>query len=191
MFGLVDRDFGTTNITKWSIPGTPQFRLPRHEIENYLLDADAILNCGLNTQRRSQGDIDGELDRLAGLQPAWLACRMVLTEMRRDIQSTFPQHPGVGQIPSKIDAETYIQSSHWYGQVVVEATRWTTAPSVATAIVAAELLYQKKLANGEWRIDFPVKKSCTASRLCVSTRSHRKSRQRLRESNRTLAAYEQ
>jgi hypothetical protein len=39
VFGIVDRDLGTTNRAKW--PNVMIFRLPRHELENYLLDQAA------------------------------------------------------------------------------------------------------------------------------------------------------
>lgn len=84
VFGLVDRDFGHTNHSSWHNPsGSRIFTLPRHEIENYALDANAITECVLNNRGRSVSDIEDELRRLAELQPSWLACRRVLVNISK------------------------------------------------------------------------------------------------------------
>ncbi len=59
VFGVVDGDHGRSNHMNWSKPGksSPRFILPRHEIENYLLDTPALEGCRFNTHRRTpRGD---------------------------------------------------------------------------------------------------------------------------------------
>src|SRR5438093_2121566 len=47
VFGLIDRDFDASNRGRWASPATcpSVFRPEVHEIENYLLDADALAGC--------------------------------------------------------------------------------------------------------------------------------------------------
>ena len=56
VFGLIDRDFRpTTNRSHWSSPVKTfrTFVLPVHEIENDLLDPEALVASRLNTLRRT------------------------------------------------------------------------------------------------------------------------------------------
>src|SRR5262245_23120839 len=50
VFGLVDRDFRNSNRSRW-LATTSDLRVfvpEAHEIENYVLDADALAGCALN-----------------------------------------------------------------------------------------------------------------------------------------------
>ena len=93
VYGLIDRDFRKSNIAKWSQKNTLVFRIPRLEIENYALDAAAIYNCSLHNRNRTQDGIQIELNRLASLQPIWLACRRVLSEIGGELHREFPSDP--------------------------------------------------------------------------------------------------
>ncbi len=53
VFGLVDRDFGKDNVARWSATDSPPhvFQPRFHELENILLDCDALAGCALNLRR--------------------------------------------------------------------------------------------------------------------------------------------
>jgi hypothetical protein len=62
VFGLVDRDFGTSNAARWSGQnGPPEILRPDfHEIENVLLDSQALEGCDLNSQRDNRTAVEME-----------------------------------------------------------------------------------------------------------------------------------
>ncbi|MFO0877583.1 MAG: hypothetical protein U0840_09425 [Gemmataceae bacterium] len=158
VFGLVDRDFGRTNMASWNNPAGPRlFYLPRHEVENYALDASAIEGCGLNNRGRSVADVDTELSRLAALQPIWLACRRVLTEIRRAVLDNYPAHPTTVAMPTVAAAEQHIVGSPWFAQLPATAHQWTQPGAVLAALQAAETGYNADLASGNWRVEFSGK----------------------------------
>lgn len=158
VFGLVDRDFGYTNYTSWNTPsGSRIFTLPRHEIENYALDANAIAGCSLNNRSRSVSDIEDELQRLAKLQPTWLACRRVLVKIRETLQHDYPSHPSATSIPTIADAESHIVSSQWFGELPLRSYRWTTPGTVRAELHNAEAEYLAELNNGDWFATFSGK----------------------------------
>lgn len=55
VFALIDRDFGITNRADWNNPAKTSRRFVGsvHEVENHLLDADALAGCALNTGGRT------------------------------------------------------------------------------------------------------------------------------------------
>ena len=95
VFGILDRDFGRSNRAKWNT--ADNFYLPRHEIENYLLDADAFTASPFNNRRRSRSDVTTEMQRLANLQPAWLACRHTMNIHGREATDRFLKSPSAAK----------------------------------------------------------------------------------------------
>jgi hypothetical protein len=157
VFGLVDRDFGTSNVGTWNNPQVRVFRLPRHEVENYCLDSVAIQGCGLNNRGRDQGQMDSELLRLANMQPSWLACRRVLSRMQVDVSGDFPADPKIANIPTVVEAERHIVTCSWYTQLMTRSSQWTAAGSVLAELHAAETDYRAAVGNGTWRDEFSGK----------------------------------
>jgi hypothetical protein len=49
VFGFIDRDFRTSNRARWANPASrvSVFIPEAHEVENYLLDVDALAGCAL------------------------------------------------------------------------------------------------------------------------------------------------
>jgi hypothetical protein len=154
VFGIVDRDFGTTNRADWGQPNVQLFRLPRHEMENYLLDVPALTNCGLNNRSRTDAEIQAEMERLAGLQPCWMACRIVLNSLRNAFTDGVPKHPALRSITSLADAEAHIRSTLWFGDLTKTATDWTGGTALTTAIQAAHADMQSRILNNTWAVDF-------------------------------------
>ena len=157
VFGLIDRDFRRTNWPTWGNPTTDCFVFRRHEIENYSLDAAAIHGCALHNRSRTLPEIETELTRLAAQQPAWLACRCVLTDLCRIVQGDFPGHPKLADVPGVGEAERHITTAAWYTQLAVRATACTTAGHVRTLLDAAALNFNTALADGSWVVEFSGK----------------------------------
>jgi hypothetical protein len=157
VFGLIDRDFGTSNVGTWNNPQVRVFRLPRHEVENYCLDSVAIQGCGLNNRGRDQGPVDSELLRLASMQPSWLACRRVLSRMQVGVSGDFPADPKIANILTVVEAEQHIVTCSWYTQLMPRSSRWTAAGVVLAELQAAETDYRTAVGNGTWRDEFSGK----------------------------------
>src|SRR5271166_1167558 len=85
VFGLTDRDFRPTNKSSWNDPAKTfrTFVLPVHEIENYLLDPDALSTSRLNNRSLSADDIEKRIEEAASRLCWWAACRDVLAELKR------------------------------------------------------------------------------------------------------------
>ena len=116
VFGVCDRDFGPCNQNKWSAGrdfwGT--FVLPRFEIENYLLDADALAHAvkPLSTNQWDRDCIEEVMAaRAADLKPR-LVVRRVLAAMYNDMHTDFPLHPRADQIDSDTDPFGGLPRSH-------------------------------------------------------------------------------
>ena len=77
VFGVRDRDFGRTNFGMWTDYGKEirVFRLPRHEMENYLLDWAALAGCTENRRGKKADDIETEVKKHAASLDWWLATK--------------------------------------------------------------------------------------------------------------------
>ncbi|MDY3560911.1 DUF4435 domain-containing protein [Gemmata sp. JC673] len=159
VFGLIDRDFGHTNIASWANLGADIriFYPPRHEIENYTLDAAALAGCSLHNRRRTGAQITTRLEELVAQQPAWLACRRVVTEMRTDVLGNFPEHPSLAHVTTVAQAEQHITGSDWFAQIAGRVGTWATAGHVSARLRAAEANFTAALASGAWLMDFSGK----------------------------------
>ncbi|OWK36798.1 hypothetical protein [Fimbriiglobus ruber] len=121
------------------------------------MDATAVQNCNLNTRKRTLTEIEVELNRLANSQPAWLACRQVLTRMRQDVQQDFPSHPNLAAVTTVAQAEQHITTAPWFNSLSAKATAWTTAGRVLSELQAAEQVFSAALTNGQWVAEFSGK----------------------------------
>lgn len=116
VFGLRDRDFRQTNQPRWSAPGS-QIRVfvpEALEMENYLLDEDALAGCSLNVGKRSARDISTRLQDRARELAWWMACRRVLSALHDLAIGEFPNHPKVPAVSSLPEALQYIKRKPWY-----------------------------------------------------------------------------
>jgi hypothetical protein len=156
VFGVLDRDFGRTNRPSWAT--ADNFKLPRHEMENYLLDKDALSGIvPFNNRGRSIADIDTEMQRLAARQPAWLACRHAIQHLRGQALQDFPSSPGVVHVPDVPAAINRIVSSTWYTQVIGRLNAAVTTAEVTNQINGAFGQYQADLTSGVWVESFSGK----------------------------------
>ncbi len=155
VFGILDRDFGRSNREKWNT--ADNFYLPRHEIENYLLDAYAFTSSPFNTRNRSRSDVTTEMQRLANLQPAWLACRHTLNTLRCEATDGFLGSPNLIDITDASTAVNHIVMSAWFQQVASRLTSSLTVVETSKRIDEAIAQFQTDLLTDAWIAKFSGK----------------------------------
>ncbi len=113
VFGVVDRDFRETNEPHWMDMGREIrcFVLPVHEIENYLLDAEALAGCDANNRGRSQAGIEARMKSRAQQLVWWMACRYTIKRISRTCIDGFldtpnPARSSIGPVPPGISRAT-------------------------------------------------------------------------------------
>lgn len=161
VFGVNDRDFGTSNVASWNDPQTHVFRGSYHEAENYLLDWDALAGCDINQTCRklSAAAIKTLAEAEARKQVHWLACRKVLATFQKKIGEDFPKVPKVTAITDIAAAEAYIVTQTWMTDLPARCTDIVDHAKVHAELVAADAAYQAALADGSWVKEFSGKES--------------------------------
>lgn len=160
VFGLTDRDFYPTNRGRWkeNDPNLVIFRPERVEIENYLLDWDAMAGCGQNRMlnRKSVHDIKNRADEIAEKMVWWMACKSVLNDFWEILTESFPEHPKPNKINSLKEAEDYIVEQEWYVSLRPKTDQIINAP-LSEQLKNRGDLYQSRLQDGSWVNDFSGK----------------------------------
>jgi hypothetical protein len=149
VFGIVDRDFGSTNRDRWADPEVRVFRLGRHEIENYLLDANAMAGCSLNNQKLSVSEVQAKLLELAKQQTYWLACRSLLRHVDTELKADFPV-PKVTELTSSEAAERFLESSPWLTGLSERVGRLVQPEGWKKRLHDEAGRYQQGLTDGSW-----------------------------------------
>lgn len=154
MFGLVDRDFGETNIARWSDPGGSRvFRPISHELENFLLDWPALEGCDLNRQRRTPRtalEIEQAAIQQAQIQPWWLACRKCLASHQQLMGKDFPKKPKLSEMGGFQLAFDHIARSAWQSDLAARAAQILNSADLEASLRDAHRQYSEDLDNGGW-----------------------------------------
>ncbi len=118
VFGFTDRDFRSTNRDKWLNLNSEieVFRPQALEIENFLLDWDALAGCTENQsrQQRSGEELCRRAETVAQSMVWWMACRRILSHVRELLISAYPHHPRQGRVTTLEEAFEYITAPGWY-----------------------------------------------------------------------------
>lgn len=162
VFGLIDRDFGDSNRSRWQAPSSEIFiyRPQRLEMENYLLDEAALAGCGENINRyhRTQNDIQARASQYAERSLWWMACRQVLSHYHEKLVGRFPRHPLVDGIQSLEQAKAYIQTRrNWWPELPDNVAHMMDSENITTDLQAAHSRYQEFLSQGRWSEHFSGK----------------------------------
>lgn len=165
VFGVRDRDFTTSNFSRWHKPeSSPVFTLPRHECENYLLDESAVFGCDLHNRKRTTEEIAALMKSLAAQQVFWLACRKVKQEIRQLFLEDFPSDSTPIQIQTLAKALDCIIKSSWYRKMPNLSSNWSEPANVTLALNVAIKKYRKELKYGTWKSVFSGKEVFRAVR---------------------------
>lgn len=168
VFALIDRDFRPTNQADWLNPKKTArtFVLPVHEIENYLLHAEALGASRYHNPRLSAVDIENLLVQAAQRLAWWVAGRSALAELRSRFRDGF-----IGDPPQSIDGHAavchHICSSSWFQKLAAEVSR-SRESDVESLVKDGHDRARKALSDGSWRIDFAGKEifKDVLSRIC-------------------------
>jgi hypothetical protein len=154
VFGLTDRDFGESNYDRWQNLQSELevFKARVFEIENYLLDWDALAGCSENSKRlgRSSDTIRQQAEALAGGMVWWMDCRSVLADYRSRLVGNYPKHPKLGKIGNLAEAESYIRDQTWFLSFPGHAAHLQNVASLAADLTAAHAVQHVHLQDGTW-----------------------------------------
>ncbi len=162
VFGFTDRDFRTSNRSRWNSPSQDMltYRPERFEIENYLLDWEALAGCDENMNRfkRTRADIEQRAAQYANEMLWWMACRKVLSDFHHRLTDHFPTHPKVNQINSLPDAESYIRIARNWWNDFPEHSKYIQQPGTLTNdLQTAYNDNRGDLSSGNWTRNFSGK----------------------------------
>ncbi|WP_437629800.1 hypothetical protein [Sorangium sp. So ce854] len=158
VFGFRDRDFGVSNRARWNDHTVVVLTADVVEIENLLLDPDAIAACQVNTARHDARKIEQELTMLATPLTWWMSCRRTITEIRDAVVGDFLEHPGRDRVRTQGDAEAAITGSPWWARVLPTLQPdWGNAATITRKLQDHEASYRAMLSTGAWRREFSGK----------------------------------
>lgn len=170
VFGLRDRDFTESNRSRWNDEDVCLFAGDSLEVENLMLDADAIAACDVNTSGLDAAGIEQRLLALAAPQVSWMACRRLISEMGEAVTRRFVEHPRRANVRSHADALNAIAGSEWWTQVLPGLhSAWGNAQDVDTKLALYEADYNTALQDGTWRHRFSGKEILRDLRSAVWT----------------------
>ena len=159
VFGLTDRDWNDTNVNQWNNPDCSLgvFRPTAFEIENYLLDWNALEGCSVNQKRhqRTRAWITTTAQNHAQRMPCWMACRSVLADYRNRMIHDFPTQPKVPDIQTLAQAETYIQTTNgWHAGIQATVNHIVGAGTLTIDLQTAHARWNQALTDGTWTVHF-------------------------------------
>ena len=164
-FGLVDRDFRSTNRPNWANTSRKieTFRLDSHEAENFLLHWEAMAGCRENQKffNRSLQSIEARAQQIAAGMVWYMACRKVLVDNQHTIDDGYPRHPPPTDVNSLQDALDFITSRPWYQSIRQRAHHVSDSAQIQTALQDAYTQYDADLDSGAWRRTFSGKEIFT------------------------------
>jgi hypothetical protein len=172
VFGLIDRDFRRSNKAGWFDPNKTfrTFVLPVHEIENYLLDPNALAAAPLNNLGKKPTEIEDFMQSRATRLCWWAACRDVIAELRVRFREGFVGDPSC-ELTGKSEAHDHICDSAWFRRLASECGR-TTPDEIGQLIDDAYQKADRSLADGSWKNEFAGKEILrdVGSRICDQTK---------------------
>lgn len=159
VFGFVDQDFGPTNRADWLGENNTfrRFVSGVHEVENYLLDADAMAGCSLNTAGRTHAEILQRISRRADELKWWMACRRVIKQLYAEFCQGFLEHPKCPHVTDHATAEKCIVEQTWYKQIKSKVDAISTLNEIGRRLQDAYDEAVVQLKNDLWKTTFSGK----------------------------------
>lgn len=107
-FGIVDRDYRWSKASKQG----NIYMLSKHEIENYMLDAESIAQSTFNAKKRLSPDrISKRIDDFLEAKRMWFTCCYILAELNIRINQGFPHNPKLSEIQDSAAIVRYLAES--------------------------------------------------------------------------------
>lgn len=157
VYGVRDRDFGSTNRDRWKQRDVTCFALETFEIECFLLDPSALASSVINTAGRTEQEIDERLRARAASLLWWMACRKVLADLREARQTKFPSHPKRSQVSSREQAEGILLDNEWVKLTVPGLPEKVQGKRLREALHDAHTSYAAMIDQGTWKSAFSGK----------------------------------
>ena len=157
VFGVVDRDFGSSDRAEWMNPVKTfrRFIFPVHEIENYLLDAAALQASPYQNRSLDVAAIEAKMIANATQLCWWAACREVIAELKRRFREEFVPDPKQSVVDQNA-ARAHICGSDWFKKLATDAAR-SSETEVHALLDNSHAAASARLADGTWREDFAGK----------------------------------
>jgi hypothetical protein len=157
VFGFRDRDFGTSNRSRWGNDDVHVFASEAFEIENLLLDSDAIAACDVNTSDKKASDIKNDLRALAAPLVWWMCCRRTITEISDSLTLEFIEHPRRADVTTQQQALDVIVRSPWWASTRPAIAGWDVPAALPGALSRHHATYAAMLASAQWALEFSGK----------------------------------
>lgn len=157
VFGVVDRDFRQDNRQAWADSSTRIFRLPAHEVENLLLDFDALARV---SGQVSSADIALEAKKRARELLWWTACKGVLRSVVEDAPGVprdppQPTAPGQG-VDDEASAVAHLAAPEYWLGLGQHHARWPEK-KLRSDVAQLAMTLEGGLQSDAWRLSFPGK----------------------------------
>lgn len=161
-FGWQDSDFGGDNTKKWNEAGTHVFRGTYHEIENYMLDWEAMEKGEKSSKGFSVQQIAHDFAKTMVFA---VACCSELHALQRFIGQDFPCFPvkqsEMDELQSVEDAVRFIreqpENNPWIPRITSDFAVLTSAESIRENVAKQVAYLHNALAGDSWRVVMPGK----------------------------------
>ncbi len=158
VFGVRDKDFGETNFPDWTNPHAYVFTIPRYEVENYLLDWDALANCAAEGLTRRASEIERRVKKRATALTWWVVCKRSLSDLRIELTRSFPPDPTQDEITDHTSALDYIlETKDWHRHVCGLPRANLAENSIASNLSKYHNEIKQTINAGDWPQTFPGK----------------------------------
>lgn len=142
----------------WAEPQIRLFTGDAFEIENLLLDAEAMAACDANSSEKDAATLETELNALAQPLAWWMSCRKTIVHFRQTASSDFISHPKRGQMTSKPPALSAIVDSSWWTTVLPALGRTVTVAEATAGSMTIMHNTRRISRTGRGERPFPAKK---------------------------------
>jgi hypothetical protein len=167
VYGLRDRDFSRANVLRWAnLADDVRVFVPvAHEVENYLLDADALADLPAVFMQREKTDIESRFASAVSTQTWYMAVRRFLSEFRFRV-GKLPSHPKPGDVSDQATAVSWVvdqvASTGWIPTVTGEAALLSDTPRMEASLCDGHAEYVSDRASGRWKETFSGKELLAA-----------------------------
>ena len=159
VFGVIDRDFGTSNCDRWTqvLSNEAVFILPVFEIENYLLDWNALSHVsGDFSHKRNTDVICKRALRFAKQLLWWFSCCRTISTIRGHLVADFPSFPGLN-IRSRRAALEFIENQKWFREIESRVHTLIDREKIRELIDKSIEMSKGYLESGTWKAEFSGK----------------------------------